>query len=288
MRHGFICPINILVMKRLNPRTLIYILGTLTVVSLVIACNRDDPTINVFTVNQDIEFGQTLDEQILGNPDDFNILDETLYPDAYDHLERIRDNILASGELKYEDRFDWEVKIIHDSVLNAFAAPAGYMYFYTGIINFLDNEAQFAGVMAHEMAHADRRHSTDNLTKQYGFSIMVGMILGNNPGQLAEIASGMAQGLSSLAFSRKNEYEADEYAVRYMNETDYHPPSLGGFFEKLESKKTSGFTPTFLKTHPSPDDRLEQIDAHWVSLGSKQGETFESRYQEFKNSLPPD
>jgi predicted Zn-dependent protease len=269
-----------------NKRTLIYVLGALTVLAVLIACNRDDPSINVFTVNQDIEFGMSLDEQIQDNPEDFPILDRGDYPEAYDHLERIRDNILASGELKYQDRFDWEVKIINDSVLNAFAAPGGYMYFYTGIINFLDDEAQFAGVMAHEMAHADRRHSTDNLTKQYGLSIMVSMALGKDPGKVAEIAAGLAQGLTSLAFSRKNEYEADEYAVRYMNETDYHPPSLGGFFEKLESQVTSGYTPVFLKTHPSPDDRLEQINAHWVELGSKQGETFESRYQDFKNSLP--
>ena len=112
------------------------------------------------------------------------------------------------------------------------------------------------------------------------------MALGNDPGQIAQIAAGLAQGLSTLAFSRKDEYEADEYAVRYLNETDYHPPALGGFFEKLESQKTSGYTPTFLKTHPSPDDRLEQINAHWEALGSKQGETFDSRYQDFKNSLP--
>ncbi len=275
-------------MIQVKPRILIYILGSLTVVSVIIACNRDDPSINIFTVDQDIEFGQSLDEQILGSPEDFPILDEAKYPDAYGHLERIRDNILASGELKYADRFDWEVKIIHDSVLNAFAAPGGYMYFYTGVIKFLDNEAQFAGVMAHEMAHCDRRHSTDNLTKQYGFSIMVGMILGDNPGQLAEIAAGMASGLAKLQFSQKNEYEADEYAVRFLNETDYHPPALGGFFEKLEGSKTADYIPTFLKTHPSPDDRLEQINAHWVSLGSKQGETYETRYQDFKNSLPPD
>jgi predicted Zn-dependent protease len=160
------------------------------------------------------------------------------------------------------------------------------MYFYTGIIKFLDNEAQFAGVMAHEMAHCDRRHSTDNMTKQYGFSMMMAMLLGNNPGQLAQIAAGMAQGLTSLAFSRQNEYEADEYAVRFLNETTYHPPALGDFFQKMEGQKTANYTPTFLKTHPSPEDRLEKINETWVKLGSKQGQTYEARYQEFKNSLP--
>jgi predicted Zn-dependent protease len=258
----------------------------MTVLIIIAACKKDDTGLNLFTIDQDIEFGQTLDDTIVNDPEQFPILDREEYPIAYEHIERIRNTILASGELKYDDKFDWQVRIINDDVLNAFAAPGGYMYFYTGIIKFLDNEAQFAGVMAHEMAHCDKRHSTENMTKQYGFSVMMGMLLGNNPGQLAEIAAGMAQGLASLTFSRKNEYEADEYAVRYLNATTYHPPALGDFFTKMEGQKTATYTPIFLKTHPSPADRLEKINETWASLGSKQGETYEARYQEFKNSLP--
>jgi len=60
-----------------------------------------------------------------------------MYPDAYEHMYRIRDKILESEKFRYAQRFDWEVKIIHkDDVLNAFAAPGGYMYFYTGLIRF--------------------------------------------------------------------------------------------------------------------------------------------------------
>jgi predicted Zn-dependent protease len=251
---------------------------------LVIMCSRDDTNLNIFTVNQDIEFGQTLDNEILSNPSEYPILSINDYPEAYEHLERIRDELLASGELKYMDRFTWEVKIIDQDVLNAFAAPGGYMYYYSGLIKFLENEAQFAGVMAHEMAHADRRHSTDNLTKNYGFSIMIGMILGNNPGQLAEIAAGMASGLSTLAFSRKNEYEADEYAVKYMKKTEYEPCALGDFFTLLEAQSgSSTHPPVFLSTHPSPEDRQEKINENCAG-GS--GETFVSRYQQFQNSLP--
>jgi predicted Zn-dependent protease len=127
------------------------------------------------------------------------------------------------------------------------------------------------------------RHSTDNMTKQYGISIMLGMLLGNEPGQMAEIAAGLASGLSSLAFSRKNEYEADQYAVKYMSGTDYDPRGLAGFFEKMEG---SPVPPTFLSTHPSPEDRITQIYANWEIEGKKEGERFVSRYQEFKNSLP--
>jgi hypothetical protein len=266
-------------------RRIAFYLSITAAVAILIQCSDDDSSINFFTVGQDVDFGASMDTMIMENPEQFPLLSRTAYPDAYGHLERIRDNLLASGRVKYEDRFPWVVKIIHnDTTLNAFAAPGGYMYFYTGIIHFLDDEAEFAGVMAHEMAHCDRRHSTDNLTKEYGISIMLGILLGNNPGQLAEIAAGLASGLSTLAFSRNNEHEADQYAVKYLSGTDYDPRGLAGFFEKLEGHPTP---PTFLSTHPSPIDRIEQIYANWELEGSKTGERFEVRYQSFKNSLPP-
>jgi Zn-dependent protease with chaperone function len=258
--------------------------GLLAILAVAIQCRKDDRSLNFFTISQDIEFGEAMDSVILADPVQFPLLSRSLYPAAYQHLERIRDNLLASGKVYYKDRFPWEVKIIHnDTTLNAFAAPGGYMYFYTGIIHFLDDEAEFAGVMAHEMAHCDRRHSTDVLTKQYTFAIMLSILLGDNPGQLAEIAAGLATGLTSLAFSRENEYEADRYAVKFMSGTDYDPRGLAGFFEKLENHPTP---PTFLSTHPSPEDRLEQIYANWELEGRKEGQRFASRYQEFKSSLP--
>ncbi len=267
----------------MKPRRLTYIMGLLALMAITIQCKNDDKSINFFTVNQDIDFGASMDTVIMNDPAQFPLLSKSLYPDAYQHIERIRDEILSSGQVAYDERFPWEVKIINDTILNAFAAPGGYMYFYTGIINFLEDEAEFAGVMAHEMAHCARRHSTDNMTKQYGISIMLGIVLGNNPGQLAEIAAGLASGLTALKFSRDNEYEADQYAVKYLSGTDYDPRGLAGFFEKMDGHPVP---PTFLSTHPSPTDRIEQIYANWELEGSKQGQRFTSRYQDFKNSLP--
>lgn len=251
---------------------------------LLFSCSKDDKSINLFTVDQDIELGQQMKQEIASKPDEYPLLDRTQYSAAYQHIERIRDNILASGKLKYKDRFAWEVYIIkNDSVLNAFACPGGYMYFYTGIIKFLDNEAQLAGVMAHEMAHADRRHSTDQLTKVYGIQILLGILLGNNPTQLEQLVAGLASGLSTLAFSRQHEYEADEYAVKYLYATDYHAPALGDFFIKMGNAPRP---PAFLSTHPDPGNRVDAINKVWQSLGGKSGELFPSRYQDFKNTLP--
>lgn len=241
--------------------------------------------INLFTLDQDIAFGKQLDSAILANPTEYPLLDETQYATAYTHLKRVRDAILQSNDLRYADRFEWKVKIIrNDEVINAFAAPGGYMYFYTGLIKFLDNEAQFAGVMAHEMAHADRRHSTEVMTKQYGFSLLLSILLGDNPSMLETIIAQLAQGATELKFSRSNEYEADEYSIRYLYDTAYDPMGIAGFFQKMMGNTQK--IPEFLSTHPSDANRLENITLIWEDLGSKTGETYSDRYNQFKLSLP--
>ncbi len=246
-------------------------------------CEKDGG-FNIFTVQQDIDFGKQLDSAIAANPTEYPLLDESLYPLAYEHINRIKNAILQSDEFRYRDVFEWKVKIIqNDDVLNAFAAPGGYMFFYTGIIKFLDDESQFAGVMAHEMAHADKRHSTQVMTKVYGFNILLSVLLGDNPTVLQEIIAQLATGATTLKFSRTNEYEADEFSVRYLYDTDLHPKGIAGFFEKLG---TSVKVPEFLSTHPSPENRLDEIDRIWRALGSKVGETYPERYSQFKASLP--
>ena len=253
-------------------------------------CSKDGG-INLFTLQQDIEFGRQLDSAIMANDVEYKILSEVDHPEAYQHIKRVRDAILNSGIITYKDEFEWQVKIIdNDDVLNAFAAPGGYMYFYSGLIKYLDNESQFAGVMAHEMAHADKRHSTQTMTKTYGFDVLLGVLLGDKPSVMADILGQMAKGATSLKFSRTHEYQADEFAVKYLNATagdsNYAPREVAGFFEKLTAAGESGRTPEFLSTHPSPENRISEIDRIWKELGSKAGDTYVTRYQDFKNSLP--
>jgi len=250
-------------------------------------CNKDedsDNTFNIFSVDDDIAFGAQFAAELNNNQAEFPVLDPIQYAETYWHVNRIRDSILSSGKLKYADRFAWEVKIIHDDeVLNAFAVPGGHLYVYTGIIKFFENEAEFAGVMGHEMAHADRRHSTDQLTKAYGVQLLFAILLGNSQNQIAVIAANMAAGLSSLAFSRDNEYEADEYAVKYLNETSYDPRGPAYFFEKLMG---SPEPPQFLSTHPNHENRVNAMFELWESLGAKEGDKYADSYADFKATLP--
>ncbi len=250
-------------------------------------CKDDDDNgfqPNIFTIQDDINLGMQLRDEILSNPAEYPVINKLSHPEAYSHLERIRDSILLTGEVDYSDTFPWEVYLLdNDTVLNAFATPGGYMYFYTGLIDFLDNEAQFAGVMGHEMAHAAERHSTNQLTKVYGLSLLINIVLGQNPSQLAQIATDITAGLAVLAFSRDHEYDADLYSVHYLYPTSYDARGVGGFFEKLNNAPRP---PEFLSTHPNPDNRLERIEEEWLGLGGKEGNEYPDSYQDFKNTLP--
>lgn len=258
---------------------------SLMVLLLSLGSCSEDGGFNIFTLEQDKQFGADFDHEIM-NSSEYNVLSESQYSDAYTHLKRITDDLLRSDDLNHADDFVWKVRLIRDDdVLNAFAVPGGYMYFYTGLIKYLDDEAQFAGVVAHEMAHVDKRHSTEQMTKMYGFEFLLGMILGEDPEAWAEIAAELAKGLGNLQFSRSNEYEADEYAVKYSSDTDLNPKGVAGFFEKLEAEDRPK-VPEFLSTHPSPDNRIETIDEVWRSIGSPEGENYTDRYNNFKNSLP--
>jgi beta-barrel assembly-enhancing protease len=258
--------------------------GIFFLLLIISSCSKDDNSINIFSVSDDISLGKQADDEILGKPAVYPLLDSVQYASAYAHLYRIRNAILNSGKLNYSTGFPWKMRIIrNDTVNNAFCLPGGYIYVYTGIIKFLDNEAEFAGVLAHEMAHADRRHTTDRLTTVYGIDLLLSLILGNNPNQLAEIIAGYAEGLGMLAYSRQNEYEADNYAVQYLYVTEYNAPSLGDFFQKMQNEP-QGLV--FLSTHPSPSDRLQKIQEEFTALGGVPGQLFAARYLQFKNSLP--
>jgi predicted Zn-dependent protease len=240
--------------------------------------------INIFTVDDDMALGLDLHREIVNDPAGYPLLSETQYPDSYHFVRGVRDSLLNTGKVAFDDVFEWQVTIIrNDTVLNAFCTPGGYIYFYTGLVKFLDNEAEFAGVMGHEMSHAARRHSTEQLTKAYGLQVLINLVLGQNPSLLAEIAANLAAGLTALAFSRDDEYEADEYSVRYMYPTAYDARGVAGFFEKMEG---SPQPPEFLSTHPNPGNRVQAINELWLELGGKEGEWFAERYQQFKNSLP--
>jgi predicted Zn-dependent protease len=267
-----------------DPMTLARQLPFVALLGLAACDGGGIPSPNLFSLQDDIDLGQQLADEIEADPATYPLLDETTYADAYAHVWDIRDEILSSGEVEHADDFEWQLKIIEDdATLNAVAAPGGFMYVYTGLIKFLDVEDHLAGVLGHEMAHADRRHTTDQLTKVYGTSLLLGIILGEDQELLTEVASALV----SLEFSREDEAEADEYSVRYLCETRYAADGAAGFFQKLEAVGSTGVqVPVFLSTHPSDASRIEDIESLAVELGCDTEPWAGADYQSLIDALP--
>lgn len=237
---------------------------------------------NLFTVEQDMQFGLQVKQEIESNRQQYPILSESSNPQAYAYIRKITDRILNSGKVAYRNEFAWEVKIIDDdNTLNAFCTPGGYIYVYTGLIKYLDSEEQLAGVMGHEIAHAAQRHSTRQMTKLYGIQTMLSVATGQaEPGVLSQ----MALSVISLKNSRSHEEEADTYSVVYMCPTSYEADGAADFFKKLEAQGGSR-PPEFLSTHPNPGNRVANITKQAQERGCRGNATYKSEYQKFKNSL---
>jgi len=236
---------------------------------------------NLFTIEDDIQLGAQVAAQIDGDTDQFPLLDSAEYTSVYSYVYKIRDKILSSEEITYREEFAWRIRIIQDdSTLNAFCTPGGYIYVYTGILKFLESEDQLAGVLGHEIAHADMRHSTRQMTKMYGVQILAQVIAGNQEA-IAQIAGGIV----GLSFSRKFEKEADLKSVQYLCNTDYNADGGAGFFIKI-NEMGGGRTPEFLSTHPDPGDRVEEYQNNAITMGCDGDKDYKAEYASMISKLP--
>jgi predicted Zn-dependent protease len=246
---------------------------------LFCSCNK---IVEYIPIEVDKTLGEQFSNQMNLNPMGGEILDPTKNKEAYAYIQKIRDNILNSDDIKYKKDFKWELRIIKDdSTLNAFCIAGGYIYVYTGLIKFLDSEAELAGVMAHEIAHAECRHTTMRMVSEYGISLIISIMAGGDMTFLVNIG----KEILGLSFSRSDEAQADEMAVTYLYDTNYDPRAVGGFFKKMIVKQKDAKIPEFLSTHPSSENRVNDIENTWKKLGSKEGKYFTKEYNEAKKRM---
>ncbi|MBW3128365.1 M48 family metalloprotease [Hymenobacter profundi] len=249
----------------------------------VAAINQPKQGFILLPVQQDIALGAQVAQQTDSTyRAKGQLLERSKNKRAYQLLDGVVNRVLDNGNLKYRKQFPWDVQIIKDDATqNAFATPGGHIYVFSGLIKFLDNENQLAGVLGHEIAHADRRHSIQQLQQQFGISLLSNILLGKNPGQLAQIAAGLGQ----LRFSRGFETEADKYSTIYLNGTRYYScDGAAGFFIKAE-KQGGSSTPEFLSTHPNPGSRVINIQKSAQRLGCTGKTVSNSNFLELQKLL---
>lgn len=177
-------------------------------------------------------------------------------PIITEYVNRVGQNIVLHSDAKVP----FTIKVIDSDEVNAFALPGGFFYVNKGLLLAADNEAELAGVMAHEIAHVAARHAVENQTKAslLEYAALGGSIfLGGIPGLIYQNTAGIGLLGIFMKFSRSAEEEADKLGVQYMYAAGYDPGAMATMFEKLEAKnkKKPGFVARAFATHPAPPDR---------------------------------
>jgi len=177
-------------------------------------------------------------------------------PVITEYVNRVGQNIVLHSDAK----IPFTIKVIDSDEVNAFALPGGFFYVNKGLILVADNEAEVAGVMAHEIAHVAARHYVENQTKanllQY-LAMGTSIFLGGIPGMIFQNTAGLGLLGAFMKFSRGAEEEADKLGVQYMYAAGYDPSAMSTMFEKLEAKnkKKPGLISRAFASHPAPPDR---------------------------------
>ena len=177
----------------------------------------------------------------------------------------INDKGKQMGKISHRPELDYKFKIMDSPVVNAFAVPGGYIYFTRGIMAHFNNEAEFAGVLGHEIGHVTARHSAQQQTKatlaQVG--LIAGLVAGGD--KFAPFFNQAQQGIGLLflKFGRDDETQSDKLGVEYSTKIGYDAKEMAGFFSTLKrlSSQSGQEIPTFLSTHPDPADRNRSVAA---------------------------
>ena len=156
----------------------------------------------------------------------------------------------------------YQFKIVNDTAINAFALPGGFLYVNRGAITAADNEAQIAGVIAHEIGHVVMRHGTHQASRAYlaqaPLAVLGGVVGGNAIGSVMGAVGGVGMNLLFLRYSRDMETQADLIGTQILHDAGYEPKAMVEFFEKIQAE-SKGRASQFVSDHPNPENRISNV-----------------------------
>jgi predicted Zn-dependent protease len=177
-------------------------------------------------------------------------------PLVSEYVNRIGQNLVRNSD----SQVPFTIKVIDSDEINAFALPGGFFYVNSGLILAADEEAELAGVMAHEIAHVAARHITRQMTRSQWANIgtIPLIFVGGGIGYAVRSAAGLGLPMTFLTFQRGFEAEADYLGLQYMYKTGYDPQAFISFFEKVQAqeKRKPGSLAKAFATHPQTPDRI--------------------------------
>ena len=223
--------------------------------------NRDvGKGVNFYSLEKEIGLGKQLASEVERQA---KIIND---PVISEYVNRIGQNLVRNSDAKVP----FTIKVIDSEEVNAFALPGGFFFVNSGLILKADNEAELAGVMAHEIAHVAARHGTRQATR--GEIAQLGMIplvfMGGWTGYGIYQAASVLVPVGFLKFSRGFESEADMLGLQYMYKAGYDPTAFVDFFEKVETleKRKPGTMAKVFSTHPMTDDRIRAAQGNIQNL----------------------
>lgn len=206
---------------------------------------------NFYSLEKEIALGKQLAQEVERQA---KVIDD---PIVAEYVNRVGQNIVRNSDCKVP----FTIKVVEDESVNAFALPGGFFFVNTGLMLRAENEAELAGVMAHETAHVCARHGTRQATKAElaNYMSIPLIFMGGWAGYGIRQAAGFLVPMSLLKFSRSYESEADMLGLQYMYKTGYDPGSFVDFFEKIQAleKKKKGSVAELFSSHPMTDDRIQ-------------------------------
>lgn len=217
---------------------------------------------NLISEREEFRLGEELSAEIARQGD---LVDDTVV------VGYIRDIGYRLVSVSMRSGYPYRFYVLRKNEINAFAIPGGRVYVQTGLILAADSEAELAGVMAHELGHAEERHSTQQLSRYYGVSLLTSVLLGKNPSQTERIVSGLLGNIAIMKYSRDAEREADWIAVHLLYRAGYDPMALAYFFQKLKRmhEREPGLLESLFASHPITDERIAVVEDEVRRLAPK-------------------
>ena len=208
--------------------------------------------VNFYSIEKEIALGKQMAQEVERQA---RLVDDPL---VAEYVNRLGQNLVNNSDA----RVPFTVKVIDSDEINAFALPGGFMFVNTGLILKAANEAELAGVLAHEIAHVAARHGTKQATRgQLANIASIPLIfMGGWAGYAIRQAAGLAIPMGFLKFSRGMEQQADHLGLEYMYKAGYDPVAFLDFFERIESleKKRPGRLASVFASHPPTGNRIKK------------------------------
>jgi predicted Zn-dependent protease len=212
-----------------------------------------------FSIKDEVELGRK-----------FNLLIRSRFPLVEDPevTEYVREMVERLRRTMPAQPFQIQVYVVRNSAMNAFAAPGGHLFVFTGMILGVESESELAGVLAHELAHVSQRHIAKHIERAQLISIgsmlglLAGGLIGSTEAGQAVMFGALAGGQSAyLKYSRDDEREADQVGMNYLVEAGYRPQGMPESFEKIRRRKwmSGGNIPTYISTHPDVEERITYL-----------------------------